>query len=370
MSLEDENLVWIKVEPGSGELEGARAMYTDHETEKPDPLIGHLDEIKLAEVDWTIEDSKFDECVAGRGLYVDQIVKEEIVLGPEVIEQPKLALPYPEYSAVTSPIVPIWPKSYSEETSYKCHACRKIFHLEESLNRHIFAVHAKHEVPKMKKMHICKFCCQIFLSKNDLTEHLMIHFRTSKSLKKNDFINKKHTKQNTRQDKIISVNTFTASNTYMRSPSYNITPPGSECTENKDCDPPNEPYTCHACYKSFVLEMCFNKHMLDNHAEPRFQKELTIVQALPESQGKPPYHCQKCCKTFDSVESLTRHRFAIHTKREPETHEIHQSSSTTVVTSGNNPMRPCYFCYQWFEDKDDLMKHMEFHIEFASEMND
>ncbi|XP_061725750.1 uncharacterized protein LOC133531505 isoform X2 [Cydia pomonella] len=94
MSLEGNDFVRIKVEPGKGELEGAQAMYKDHETEKPDPQTSHLDEIKL-EPNWTTEESKFEESVAQAGLYVDHIVKEEIVLGPEVIGQPKVALPYP-----------------------------------------------------------------------------------------------------------------------------------------------------------------------------------------------------------------------------------------------------------------------------------
>ncbi|XP_063631932.1 zinc finger protein Xfin-like isoform X2 [Cydia splendana] len=372
MSLEGENFE-IKVEPGwgtGGELEAAQAMYTDHETEKLDPQPGQLDEIKF-EPDWTIEDSKINESVAAAGLYVDHIFKEEIVLGPEVIEQPKLSLPYPGYCAACSPTVPMWPKTNKEKTFYKCHACRKTFGLEDSLTRHIFAVHAKNEIPKINKVHVCKFCCQMFLSKNGLAEHLMVHFKSSRNLKENVFINKR--RNILRRDKIIPLKTLT-SNT----PSYNITPPGSKyvkfeckcdktaCTEDKDCCSSNiKPYTCHACHVSFVLEKSFDKHMLDTHAAPKFQEELTIVQALPGSRGKAPYNCQKCHKTFDSVESLTRHRFAIHAKRETGTHEIHQLSLTT----SNNPMRPCYFCYQWFEDRDDLMKHMEFHIEFASEIN-
>ncbi|XP_063371680.1 zinc finger protein 107-like [Cydia amplana] len=371
MSLERENFE-IKVEPGWEELGAALAMYTDHETEKLDPQTGHLEEIKL-EPGWTIEDSKINESVAGAGLYVDHIVKEEIVLGPEVIERPKVPLPYPEYSAACSHTVPLWPKSNNQERFYKCHACRKTFDLEDSLTRHIFAVHAKNEIPKINKMHVCKICCQIFLSKNGLTEHLMIHFKSSRNLKENVFVNKRRNTGILRRDKIIPLNTLT-NNTYMRSPSYNSTPPGSEyvnfeckydktaSTEDEDCCSPNiKPYTCHACQESFVLEKSFDKHMLDIHAEPKFQEELTIVQALSGSRGKAPYNCQKCHKTFDSVESLTRHRFAIHTKREPGTPEIQQLSLTTsnnlVVTSGKNRMRPCYFCYQWFEDRDDLMKH-------------
>ncbi|XP_061725749.1 zinc finger protein 880-like isoform X1 [Cydia pomonella] len=275
MSLEGNDFVRIKVEPGKGELEGAQAMYKDHETEKPDPQTSHLDEIKL-EPNWTTEESKFEESVAQAGLYVDHIVKEEIVLGPEVIGQPKVALPYPEHTYVATGSSTV-PEYNCGEAFYKCHACRKTFNLEDSLRRHMFAIHAKYEVPSRNIMYICKFCCQICPSVNGLTEHLIIHFKTSKRVR--EIVDKK-------PGILKPDNFFLGKLDFERNKALS--------TEGNDCQP-NKPYTCHECHEIFVLEICLVKHMLDNHAEPKFQEELAIVQALPESHGKPPYKCQYLC---------------------------------------------------------------------------
>ncbi|XP_048003907.1 zinc finger protein 729-like [Leguminivora glycinivorella] len=218
---------------------------------------------------------------------------------------------------------------------YKCQTCRKTFEQEESLTRHTFAIHAKHELqtkgavhditepPTAQNIHTSTlnahkrfhtgekpYTCEWFTDVTDLTAHMEIHKVTS--------------------------------------------------DESSD-----DELTCKICDKQFSEKAHLKKHELIHTDEKNHMCELWLlftaatpcVDIASESELDEASHkCQTCRKTFDNEESLKRHTFAVHAK--------HEFPVPTKI------IHTCKFCCQWFDEKSDLKKHMEVHKVSPNEIID
>ncbi|XP_063371411.1 oocyte zinc finger protein XlCOF6-like isoform X2 [Cydia amplana] len=269
-----------------------------------------------------------------------------------------------------------------DKAEYKCKKCRKTFDQEESLTRHMFAIHAKHKIPvPAKKINTCKFCCQWFTEKIDLENHMEIHKVTEEIT--DDQFSCEVCDQKFTEDSQLKEHELDEHNIY-RGRRDDINAPNKNAERFKDDDENRKIYQCELCQKIYYSGNGLKSHMMIHAGEKphtcdvcqkkfRHKGHLKVHIQIHSQNRQYPFNCDVCDKKFTLKSALVRH-IRTHTGEKPHACEIckKQFALQTTLDShmcfhrGEKPFS-CEICQKTFAFKYTLQKHRRFHSETRSQ---
>ncbi|XP_063543551.1 zinc finger protein 716-like isoform X5 [Cydia strobilella] len=212
---------------------------------------------------------------------------------------------------------------------YSCTTCLKVFERKESLTRHKFAVHAKHELQceeeanvfdytvPTKNIHTCYVCCQWFTLESDLITHMKIHMVLPKTFSC-EVSEEKFTEESDFK-KRTSVHTAILCQV-CKKPFKN----NSHLKFHMRCHTGERPHRCEVCRKRFKTTSHLNFHRKTHMrnrtynfscemCEKKFAQECQLENHMHQHTGDKPYSCDKCKSRFARKSTLDAHVRCSHT---------------------------------------------------------
>ncbi|XP_061727794.1 zinc finger protein 287-like [Cydia pomonella] len=301
-------------EPG---LYTAQNVYSDHKVKLglPEPdLIQGLESAKTAQDTYCITESDDDGVSAAQvELYAGHIVKEELVLGPELLHpldtttQLKSLNPSQVTTSKQEPNVDLeltcseyedpalQNKANNENESYICGICSKRFIDNDACVEHLL----KHT---SVKSYACKICDEKFSRKYELYSHENMH------------LNRKPPEQ---------PNSCDICNQEFWQPSL--------LSNHKRTHVVEKPYQCDICKTKFATKCGLNKHKKKHFKSSYKPRDNTV---------KKPYTCEICNNKLTIKYNLDKHKL------------IHLADKLFY----------CSICGRGFANKGNLIRHKKKHM--------
>ncbi|XP_026316662.1 zinc finger protein 45-like [Hyposmocoma kahamanoa] len=241
-------------------------------------------------------------------LYADHEIKEEMVIGPVVLQFPNVAQARCGQS--------IFDKLNVDVQLNKCDVCNRGFIKKHELRSHIMT-HTK------KKKHQCEFCNKSFTKKGNHSRHLTTH-----TVKKSYICDYCHKCYTSRQGCIKHLWTHTGEKPHKCDICNKGFLATGQLKYHKMTHTGEKPHKCDICSRGFLTTgqlKCF-----------LWKYELNSHEMSHKSFDKQPYQCNICNKGFLRIHDYIHHE---------------------MIHTGERPYK-CDDCEESFVLKSNLKKHL------------